>query len=276
MQPLGGQQALEGVEGAPQSAQPAQNTPMPQEAPSPTPLSAAPSPNYYEQQQAMAATRTSPTGTVQARSKGNPNGPDKGDGNGGQGNGGGGQGNGGQGNGDGGGKPGDGKPGDGKKGGRPWYLQGLKMSDKGDKKIAQFLKTDPTFQQQVNDFLASRGDALSQFREKSDLIDRDFQKNIKFTKDGRIKTEGDLLQNMAASGLARSSGYSDEMGNIEDQFLQDRFNLVSDKNFGLQDVTAEKTNFLRQLQIMQQQAKSQALARRAAENFSFGGMIPTS
>ena len=240
-------------------------------------------PEVYQPPQPPTQTAKSSRGGISARSKvvtqqrehdpqggnnsnggGNQNGNGQGNGQNGGNQNGGGKGGKGDNNGDGGGKK--------DKGGKPWYLQGLNRKD--DKQIMSFLKSDPTFQQQVNDFLASKNDYIGQAGDKSRLIKTDFDKNIKFTKDDRQQQESDLLSSMAASGLARSSGYLEEQGNIQADIAQQRQDLISDRNFGLQEVTADKSNFLRQLTIMQQQARAEALRRKAAEDWDarFGGI----
>jgi hypothetical protein len=252
MQPLGGEQNLNTTLGTPQSMQPAQQpTSAPQPAPNFQQISGStttppPAPNYLEQQRAYAATTTTPTGGVQAKGK-TPKPAEKPKSN----------------------SKTDSKK---KKNERPWYLQGYNKKTDPGKKIRSFLSTDPSFQQQVLDFEAAENENRGIFQNKRSLINQTHDREIELAKYDRQANDSRLIENMAASGLIRSTPYLTEKQQVEKDFNNQKLKVIEEALYGKQDVASEKTNFLRQLKIMQQQARADALQRKAAKEFSFGGL----
>lgn len=198
------------------------------------------------------------------------------DGNGG--NGGGGQGNGSPGKGDGGG--GGGNPQNDGKHEVPWYIKGFQNKDaEGQKQqknyaeIRDFLKTDPQFQAQILDYLKTKEDYLTNVGHEKDIIKRDYNKNIKYTKDQRIADMRELQDTVGAQGLIRSSGYNELQGNLQADYANQRWGLKNTRNTGLQGILSDKSMFLRQMAIEQQQARNDAIQRRTADLLGYGGVF---
>jgi len=78
---------------------------------------------------------------------------------------------------------------------------------------------------------------------------------------------------MAGSGLIRSSGYGQELGNLTADFARQAFDARMGKTTGLADQLAERQNFMRQLEIARTQAREEALRRYATKTMDIGGLI---
>ena len=145
-------------------------------------------------------------------------------------------------------------------------------SDFNDKQ-KKWLRGDPALQDQLRQLLASQGDFASQFNTNTGNIADIFRRSINDINRNRGVAEEDLNANMAGSGLIRSSGYGQELGNLMSDFDRQSFDARMAKTTGFADQFAERQNFMRQLEIAKLQARSDALRRLAAQQMDVGGLI---
>lgn len=136
--------------------------------------------------------------------------------------------------------------------------------------IAAYLGTDATYQQALTggkrtlaDYLSElnrrRGEAGTQFTQTKANMERD-----------RVQQLDDLKNEFASRGLINSGLYGEEQGKFQTQFMN-QMNVLSQQQAGLlADLLAQERNYRREQDLAMQQAKQEALARRASK-YNIGG-----
>lgn len=130
--------------------------------------------------------------------------------------------------------------------------------------IAAFLAGDEAYQQSIRggqrtleDFLSEltreRGEAQTNFQQTQSALEVDRERQLQ-----RLKDE------FAARGLLQSGIYGEEQGNFQQDFMMQQERLQQSQSQLLQDLVAQETGFRRQGELDQENARQQALARRAA------------
>ena len=87
---------------------------------------------------------------------------------------------------------------------------------------------------------------------------RDLQKSQK-------DDEGDLQEDFASRGLARSGSYADALGGLQQQYLGSQTNLQGEQAGIEGDLATQLADFQAQQQLALQNAQAEAIARRAAQ-----------
>jgi hypothetical protein len=144
---------------------------------------------------------------------------------------------------------------------------------KADNRSEKWLKQDAQLTDQLRQLLASQGDFASQFNENTGNIADMFRRSINDINRNKGVALSDLDNAMGASGMIRSSGYGQEVGNTLADFSRQAFDARMNKTTGMADQMAERQNFRRQLEIAKLQARSDALRRLAAQRMDVGGLI---
>jgi len=136
--------------------------------------------------------------------------------------------------------------------------------------LAAYLGTDSAYQGAVSggkrslaDFLSElgrkRGEAGTQFNQTSASMERD-----------RVQQLDDLKNEFASRGLIQSGLYGQEQGNFQTKFTEQQTALKQQQAGLLADLLSQETNYRRENDLATQQAKQEALARRAAK-YNIGG-----
>lgn len=146
-------------------------------------------------------------------------------------------------------------------------------NSKKDNKSEKWLKQDSQLTDQLRQLLASQGDFASQFNENTGNIADMFRRSINDINRNKGVALDDLDNSMASSGMMRSSGYGQELGNTLADFSRQSFDARMGKTTGMAEQLAEKQNFKRQLEIAKLQARSDALRRLAAQRMDLGGIL---
>lgn len=129
----------------------------------------------------------------------------------------------------------------------------------------KWLAGDTTYQQQLANYQKSLSDYLAQYNRQTSITNRDYgdmirQLNMQGTQD-RIDQQNDF----AGRGILRSGVFAKALGDYNTQFNDKMKNLQTGQQDKLGDLSMQKTNFQRQLNLEEQAAKQDALRRRAAQ-----------
>src|SRR5512138_3579256 len=131
--------------------------------------------------------------------------------------------------------------------------------------INSYLGTDSIYQQALSggkrslaDYLSElnrrRGESTTQFNETKSSMERDSTQQL-----------ADLENEFASRGLIQSGLYGEEQGRFQQQFT-DQLNALGQQQTGLlADLLSQEKNYRRENDLAMQQAKQEALARRAAK-----------
>lgn len=131
--------------------------------------------------------------------------------------------------------------------------------------INSYLGTDSIYQQalsggkrSLSDYLSElgrrRGEATTQYNQTRAGMERD-----------RTQQLADLENEFASRGLIQSGLYGEEQGRFQQQFT-DQLNALGQQQTGLlADLLSQEKNYRRENDLAMQQAKQEALARRAAK-----------
>lgn len=131
--------------------------------------------------------------------------------------------------------------------------------------INAYLGTDSVYQSALSggkrtlaDYLSElgrrRGEATTQYNQTRAGMERD-----------RTQQLADLENEFASRGLINSGLYGEEQGRFQKQFT-DQLNALGQQQTGLlADLMAQQKNYQREYDLAIQQAKQEALARRAAQ-----------
>lgn len=131
--------------------------------------------------------------------------------------------------------------------------------------LAAYLGTDSAYQGAVSggkrtlaDYIADigrrRGEATTQFNTTKSSMERD-----------RATQLDQLRQEFASRGLINSGLFGQKEGEFQKQY-QDQFNALGQQQTGLlSDLMSQQHNYQREYELALQQAKQEALARRAAK-----------
>lgn len=135
--------------------------------------------------------------------------------------------------------------------------------------IDQYLGTDAAYQQAVSgskrslsDFLSDigrrRGEAGTQYGQTRASMERDRKQQLE-----------DLRDEFASRGLINSGLYGQEQGDFQNRFTEQMSALDQQQAALLADLLTQETNFRRESDLATQQAKQEALLRRA-QKFNIG------
>jgi hypothetical protein len=136
--------------------------------------------------------------------------------------------------------------------------------------LAQYLSGDSSYQstlsgskRSLSDFLSElsrrRGEANTQFNQTTASMERD-----------RVQQLDDLKNEFASRGLIQSGLYGQEQGNFQTKFQEQQTALQQQQAALLADLLSQQKNYSRENSLTLEQAKQEALARRAAK-YNIGG-----
>lgn len=132
-----------------------------------------------------------------------------------------------------------------------------------DSDLEKWLAGDSTLQQQIANFNKSKADYLAQWNNQRQKSQRDYDtSNRALQQQGNV--DRDQQQNEFAShGIMNSGVYANALADYNKNFNIKVQNLNQGLNDTLANQNDSRTNFLRQLQFEQDQARQDAIRRRA-------------
>lgn len=131
--------------------------------------------------------------------------------------------------------------------------------------IEAYLGADTGYQQQLRGFNQALQDFLADVTRRRGTLETDFGTSQKAMGDQRLRDLATIEDDYGARGLGRSGLYAKAVGDYETEYGTRMSDLQRRQDEALAMLTQEEGNFKSQQQLKEQQAKEQAIARRAAQ-----------
>lgn len=129
----------------------------------------------------------------------------------------------------------------------------------------KYLAGDTTYQQQLADYNKSKADYNSNYTRQTGIVNRDYANSTRSLNRQGAQDRLDQQNDFAGRGILHSGVFAKALGDYNTEF-NDRMNaLTTGKTDQIGDLAAQRKSFLQQLQIEQNNAREDALRRRAAK-----------
>lgn len=130
--------------------------------------------------------------------------------------------------------------------------------------INSYLGTDSTYQQALTGGKRTLADYLSEIARRRGEAGTQYNQTVSNMNNDRTQQLDDIRQEFASRGLINSGLFGQEQGKFQQQFT-DQLNALGQQQSGLlSDLLSQEKNYKRENDLALQQAKQEALARRAA------------
>lgn len=130
---------------------------------------------------------------------------------------------------------------------------------------SKYLAGDTTYQQQLADFNRSKVDYESNYRRQSGIVNRDYAESQRTLNRQGAQDRIDQQNDFAGRGILRSGVFAKALGDYNTEFNTRIKALTTGKSDQLGDLGSQRTSFLRQLAMEMNNAKQDAIRRRAAK-----------
>ncbi len=131
--------------------------------------------------------------------------------------------------------------------------------------IEAYLGADTGYQQQMRSFNQALQDFLADVTRRRGTLETDYGTSQKAMNDQRTMDLDKIKDDYGARGLGRSGLYADAVGDYETEFGTRMSELERRQKEALAGLTQEEGNYKSQQELKTQQAKEQAISRRAAQ-----------
>jgi hypothetical protein len=129
--------------------------------------------------------------------------------------------------------------------------------------LASYLGTDSTYQQAIAGGKRSLADFLSELGRKRGEAGTQYTQTQASMERDRTQQLADLRDEFASRGLIQSGLYGDEQGKFQQKFTEQQQALAQQQTGLLADLLSQEKNYRRENDNATQQAKQDALLRRA-------------
>lgn len=129
----------------------------------------------------------------------------------------------------------------------------------------KYLAGDTTYQQQLADYNKSKADYLSNYNRQSGIVNRDYAESTRQLNRQGAQDRLDQQNDFAGRGILHSGVFAKALGNYNTDFNARMASLTNGRTDQLGDLNAQRASFLQQLQIEMNNAKQDAIRRRAAQ-----------
>ena len=140
-----------------------------------------------------------------------------------------------------------------------------KAKPKKPSATSKYLAGDTTYQQQLADYNKSKADYLANYNRQSGLVNRDYAESTRALNRQGAQDRLDQQNDFAGRGILHSGVFAKALGDYNTDFNARMASLTNGKTDQLGDLAAQRNSFLQQLQIEMNNAKQDALRRRAAQ-----------
>lgn len=132
-------------------------------------------------------------------------------------------------------------------------------------KTAKYLAGDTTYQQQLSDFNRSKADYLANYKRQSGIVSRDYAESKRTLNRQGAQDRMDQQNDFAGRGILRSGVFAKALGDYNTEFNSRMKGLTTGRTDQLGDLAAQRKSFLAQLQTSINNARQDAIRRRAAK-----------
>ncbi|MFG2268133.1 hypothetical protein, partial [Streptomyces sp. NPDC048720] len=136
---------------------------------------------------------------------------------------------------------------------------------KPQSKTAKYLAGDTTYQQQLSDYNKSKADYNANYNRQTGIINRDYAASTRQLNRQGAQDRLDQQNDFAGRGILHSGVFAKALGDYNTDFNERMQALNYGKTDQLGDLGAQRKSFLQQLQMEINNAKQDALRRRAAQ-----------
>lgn len=130
--------------------------------------------------------------------------------------------------------------------------------------IEAYLGADTGYQQQMRSFNQALADFMADVTRRRGTLETDYGTSRKAQEDQRVMDLDRIKDDYGARGLGRSGLYADAVGDYEKEYGTRMSELERRQKEALAGLTQEEGNYKSQQELKSQQAREQAIARRAA------------
>jgi hypothetical protein len=136
--------------------------------------------------------------------------------------------------------------------------------------LSKYLGMDSTYQSALSGTKRSLADFLSEIGRRRTEAGTQFNQTTASMERDRVQQLADLRDEFASRGLIQSGIYGKEQGDFQTKFTEQQTALQQQQAALLADLLSQQTNYKREQDLALEQAKQEALARRAAK-YNVGG-----
>lgn len=129
--------------------------------------------------------------------------------------------------------------------------------------LDKWLAGDVTYQQQLADFQRSLAEYNAQYSRQTGIVNRDYNESNRALQRQGVQDRSDQQNDFAGRGVLRSGVYAKALGDYNTDFNQRVKALTTGKSDKLADLSSQRTNFNRQLGLEKNNARQDAVRRRA-------------
>lgn len=129
----------------------------------------------------------------------------------------------------------------------------------------KYLAGDTTYQQQLADFNRSKAEYNANYGRQSGIVNRDYAESQRALNRQGAQDRLDQQNDFAGRGILRSGVFAKALGDYNTDFNARMKSLTTGKTDQLGDLAAQQKSFLSQLATEMNNAKQDAIRRRAAK-----------
>jgi hypothetical protein len=130
---------------------------------------------------------------------------------------------------------------------------------------SKYLAGDTTYQKQLADYNKSKAEYQSNYGRQTGIVNRDYAESKRALNRQGAQDRIDQQNDFAGRGILHSGVFAKSLGDYNTDFNARMKQLSTGQTDQLGDLGAQKSSFLRQLQIEMDNAREDALRRRASK-----------
>lgn len=132
-------------------------------------------------------------------------------------------------------------------------------------KLGKWLAGDVTYQQQLADFNRAIAEYNATYNRQKSITNRDYAQSSRALNLQGRQDRSDQQNDFAGRGILHSGVYAKALGDYNTAFNQRMKALTTGRTDKLGDLGMQRTNFLRQTNLEKNNAKQDAIRRRAQQ-----------
>ena len=127
----------------------------------------------------------------------------------------------------------------------------------------KWLAGDTTYQQQLAEFNRAMAEYNSQYKRQTGIVNRDYAESNRSLQRQGVTDRSDQQNDFAGRGILRSGVFAKALGEYNTEFNQRVKALNTGRGDRVNDLAMQKSNFTRQSTMERNNARADAIRRRA-------------